>query len=81
MVVAEYSGSPLSGKDSLSVKEITRIAYQCLLGLEHIHELGLVHRHLSPDNILISQNGNVQLYNYGLYFMTDSGKNVPFPIG
>ncbi|XP_043267019.1 TBC domain-containing protein kinase-like protein isoform X2 [Venturia canescens] len=81
VVVAEYSGIPLSGRDSLPTNEIIRISYQCLLGLEHIHELGLVHRHLSPDNILISQNGKVQLYNYGLYFMTDSGRNISFPIG
>ena len=81
VVVAEYSGDSLSSKDSLSTQEIIRISYQCLLGLDHIHELGLVHRHLSPDNILISKNGNVQLYNYGLYYMTDCGRNVSFPIG
>ena len=23
----------------------------------------------------------MQLYNFGLYYMTDSGKNVSFPIG
>lgn len=43
--------------------------------------LNLVHRHLSPENILINKSGNVQLYNFGLYYMTESGKNVSFPIG
>lgn len=81
MVVAEYSGDPLSIKQDLSTEEIVLISFQCLLGLQHMNELDLVHRHLSPDNILIKKNGNVQLYNYGLYYMTDGGKNVSFPIG
>lgn len=81
VVVAEYSGEQLSNKDNLKIDEIIKIIYQCLLGLAHIHKLGMVHRHLSPENILINNNGQVQLYNYGLYFMTDCGKNVTFPIG
>lgn len=79
MVVAEYSGDPLSTK-RLNIEEIVQISFQCLLGLQHMNELDLVHRHLSPDNILIKKNGDVQLYNYGLYYMTDGGKNVSFPI-
>lgn len=81
MVVAEYSGDPLNTKQDLTTEEIVKISFQCLLGLQHMNELDLVHRHLSPDNILIQKNGDVQLYNYGLYYMTDGGKNVSFPIG
>ncbi|XP_046747727.1 TBC domain-containing protein kinase-like protein [Diprion similis] len=81
VVVAEYSGEPLSNKNNLSLESVKKILYQCLLGLCHINKLGLVHRHLSPDNILITKDENVKLYNYGLYYMTDSGKNVSFPIG
>ena len=80
-MVAECSGEPLRNKENLSLENIIKIAYQCLLGLQHMNELGLVHRHLSPDNVLINKNGDVQLYNYGLYYMTDAGKNVSFPIG
>lgn len=81
MVVAEYSGEPLSAKQDLGMEEIVKMAFQCLLGLQCMNELDLVHRHLSPDNILIKKDGDVQLYNYGLYYMTDGGKNVSFPIG
>lgn len=81
MVVSEYNGEPLSSKENLHVNDIVKIAFQCLLGLRQMNDLGLVHRHLSPDNILINKTGNVQLYNYGLYYMTDGGKNVSFPIG
>lgn len=81
VVVAEYSGDPLSIKHDLNTEEIIKISFQCLLALKHMNELDLVHRHLSPDNILIKKNGDIQLYNYGLYYMTDGGKNVSFPIG
>ncbi|KAL2739539.1 TBC domain-containing protein kinase-like protein [Vespula maculifrons] len=81
LVVSEYNGEPLSSKENLHVNDIVKIAFQCLLGLRQMNDLGLVHRHLSPDNILINKTGNIQLYNYGLYYMTDGGKNVSFPIG
>lgn len=81
MVAAEYSGDPLSTKQDLSIEEIIKVSFQCLLGLQHMNELDLVHRHLSPDNILIKKDGDIQLYNYGLYYMTEGGKNVSFPIG
>ncbi|XP_066591371.1 TBC domain-containing protein kinase-like protein [Prorops nasuta] len=81
VAVSEYRGEPLMNKQGLSNEDIVRVAFQCLLGLQHMNELGLIHRHLSPENILINKGGNVQLYNYGFYYMTDSGKNVSFPIG
>ncbi|XP_043516498.1 TBC domain-containing protein kinase-like protein isoform X2 [Frieseomelitta varia] len=81
VVVAEYNGDPLNSKKNLNTDDILKIAFQCLLGLRYMNKLGLVHRHLSPENILLNKSGNVQLYNFGLYFMTDCGKNVSFPIG
>ncbi|XP_033351145.1 TBC domain-containing protein kinase-like protein isoform X3 [Bombus vosnesenskii] len=81
VVVAEYNGDTLNKKENLNIDDIVQIAFQCLLGLQHMNNLGLVHRHLNPENILVNKSGNVQLYNFGLYYMTDSGKNVSFPIG
>ncbi|KOX67936.1 TBC domain-containing protein kinase-like protein [Melipona quadrifasciata] len=81
VVVAEYNGDPLNSKKNVNTDDILKIAFQCLLGLQYMNKLGLVHRHLSPENILFNKSGNVQLYNFGLYFMTDCGKNVSFPIG
>ncbi|KAG8040190.1 hypothetical protein G9C98_000760 [Cotesia typhae] len=84
IVVAEYTGSPVSGHigdESFSWETIKYIAYQCLSALSHIHDLGLTHRHLSPETILISRSQEIKLYNFGLYYMTDMGRNVSFPIG
>ncbi|KAL7287733.1 hypothetical protein TKK_0018118 [Trichogramma kaykai] len=81
IVVAEYCGKPLASLENLSVDKVIRIAYQCLVGLKYMNKFGLVHSHLSPENILIDKNGTVKLFNFGLYYMTDHGKNVSFPIG
>lgn len=54
---------------------------EILLGLEYLNANGIVHRSLSPSNILFDADGNVKLFNYGLYFMSNNGKNVSFPIG
>jgi serine/threonine protein kinase len=37
----------------LPVNEAVRVVYQALLGLQHIHEQGLVHRDLKPANLML----------------------------
>lgn len=37
----------------LPVPEVVRLIYQALLGLQHVHELGMVHRDLEPDNLML----------------------------
>ncbi|CAB0035912.1 unnamed protein product [Trichogramma brassicae] len=81
IVVAEYCGKPLASLENLSMDKVIQIAYQCLVGLKYMNKFGLVHSHLSPENILVDKNGTVKLFNFGLYYMTDHGKNVSFPIG
>lgn len=51
------------------------------MGLSYLNDHGICHRSLSPSNILLDSHGNVKLFNYGLYFMSNYGKSVSFPIG
>lgn len=37
-----------------------------LLGLRHVHEHGLVHRDVKPDNIMLDRTGESRLIDYGL---------------
>nr|CAI5860061.1 unnamed protein product [Callosobruchus analis] len=82
IVVSQYCGKVLSSlieKSEFSIDAIKRIAYQVLQGLMELHSSNIVHHNLSSENILI-ENGNIKLFNYGLYYMTDNGKLVSFPI-
>jgi serine/threonine protein kinase len=44
-------------RKKLPVAEAVRIAHQALLGLQHLHEQGMVHRDLKPSNLMIVPGG------------------------
>ncbi|ETE58473.1 TBC domain-containing protein kinase-like protein, partial [Ophiophagus hannah] len=57
------------------------IAFEVLQGLQYLSEHGIVHRALSPHNILMDGEGHTKLSKFGLYHMTAYGADVDFPIG
>lgn len=58
-----------------------KIAFQVLKALKYLNDHGIIHRLLSARNIAIDSNGDVKLMNYGLYYTTNGGRDVEFPIG
>jgi WD40 repeat protein len=63
----------LQERGPLDLKEAQDIASQFLAGLEAIHQAGLVHRDVKPENIMISRAGRVVLMDFGLAKQEDSG--------
>src|SRR5262245_35634055 len=45
----------LSRRKKLPPNQAVRIIYQALLGLQHIHEQGMVHRDMKPANLMLVQ--------------------------
>jgi serine/threonine-protein kinase len=67
----EYvDGKTLSGyleeKKTLEPEEIRNIICQMSAGLEHAHEEGVLHRDLSPENVMIDRKGNVYVMDFGI---------------
>ena len=79
-MVSEYHPLLVKSKE-FTVEEIKKLALQVLQALTFLNDLGIVHRSLCPENLVVNEEGNVQLFNYGLYYMTGGGADVSFPIG
>lgn len=58
----------------LPVPDACEIVRQAAIGLQHIHENGLVHRDLKPSNLLLSKNG-VKITDLGLALLIREVKN------
>ena len=50
----------------LPLSEAREIAAQFLAGLEAIHEAGLVHRDVKPENLMMTRSGRVVLMDFGI---------------
>jgi serine/threonine-protein kinase len=59
-------------KGRLSPREAASIAAQACSALEAIHGVGVVHRDIKPDNILLAKGGLVKLTDFGLAKAADT---------
>ncbi len=69
LVVGENVDSFARRLGPLPVPDACEIIRQASIGLQHIHENGLVHRDLKPSNLLLSKNG-VKITDLGLALLT-----------
>lgn len=70
-IAMEYVEGPnlhkyLTSKGKLEVREAVSIVIQTASALEAVHESGIIHRDIKPDNILIAKGGLVKLMDFGL---------------
>jgi len=76
-LVFEYlSGRPLSDHASadtlLPVAQVLDIAFKCGHALEYAERQGLVHRDIKPANLLLADDGEVKLVDFGAALSTQS---------
>jgi serine/threonine-protein kinase len=63
----------LAAGGRLSVAEACGYAVQIAAGLQHAHELGLAHRDINPNNVLVDTSGVVKILDLGLAHFFQSG--------
>jgi serine/threonine protein kinase/Flp pilus assembly protein TadD len=69
----EDLGSYLHRQGKVSASESIAIIRQICEGLEAAHKMGVIHRDLKPQNILISQKNEVRILDFGLARSLESG--------
>jgi serine/threonine protein kinase/Flp pilus assembly protein TadD len=61
----------------LHMTEVLDIAIQIAGALEEAHAVGIVHRDIKPDNIMIRRNGYVKVLDFGLAKLTETIDRTP----
>jgi protein-serine/threonine kinase len=84
-IVSEYASGgsiatlmkPTMGKEHQGLQEwfIIPIARELALGLKYTHEAGVLHRDLKCNNVLILEDGRVQLCDFGVSGMLEPSKS------
>jgi tetratricopeptide (TPR) repeat protein len=70
-IAMEYIDGPnlhryLQKKGTLAPREAVNIVQQACAALQAIHDAGIVHRDIKPDNIILAKGGLVKLMDFGL---------------
>ncbi len=66
LVDGESLKDKLRREGALSITEAVILTSQILAGVAHLHENGIVHRDLSPANILLTANGTPKVTDFGI---------------
>ncbi|KAF4655462.1 hypothetical protein FOL47_009422 [Perkinsus chesapeaki] len=65
-----------------SLPRVVSIAREICLGMSYLHSHGVLHCDLKSSNILISENWEVKICDFGLSFMTgESNRDAKLPLG
>jgi len=65
-VSGETARQRVERKGTLQLGEALQIVYESSLGLGEAHRMGIIHRDVKPDNLLISSRGQVKVADLGL---------------
>ncbi|MDL2301864.1 protein kinase [Lachnospiraceae bacterium OttesenSCG-928-D06] len=65
-----------NNKRTMSVGEVKKCIIPILEDLDKVHKSGIIHRDISPDNIMISQSGTIKLIDFGASITRETEEEV-----
>ena len=60
----------------LPLNKVVEIIFKCVRALEYAFQHGVIHRDIKPGNILISENGDVKVSDFGASFQQRQGQET-----
>ena len=68
-------------KQRLEETEACKFFQQIISGIQYLKELGIVHRDMKPENLLLDQNGQIKLVDFGLSNTYEPGQTLKTACG
>ncbi len=56
----------------LRVDDVVEIVYKCARALHYAHSRGVIHRDIKPSNIMLTQDSDVRIIDFGIALVADS---------
>jgi len=79
LVMERFDGKPLSGV--LSPERLAGVLKKAALALDHAHSKGLIHRNLTPDSLLLNDDGDLKITGFEIarpaqYLNSEPGQDL-----
>ena len=69
------------GMADMTEGSLLNVSRQILLGTAYLNQMNIVNTTISRENVMLTDHGDVKLFNYGLGRLTNYGAWVDFPLG
>ncbi|MET0291216.1 MAG: serine/threonine-protein kinase [Steroidobacteraceae bacterium] len=56
----------------LRIDQVVEILFKCAKALHYAHSRGVIHRDIKPSNIMLTQDGDVRIIDFGIALVADS---------
>jgi serine/threonine protein kinase len=56
----------------LRVDDVVEIVYKCARALHYAHSRGVIHRDIKPSNVMLTQDSDVRIIDFGIALVADS---------